>query len=585
MPTIVLDDAHANRLLVFGEPTSIIEARSLADLPAAFAVMEAARAAGAHLAGYCAYELGYLLEPRLNPRAPAPSALPLLWFGVFPQAPLHVEGDAASAWWKHPERAYAGPLTTAWTCNEYGHRFGQTQALIRAGDVFQINLTFPATFPFAGAPKTLYAALRVLAGAPHGAYIDDGVRHILSCSPELFFAIDASGAIRTEPMKGTASRGATPQEDASLLANLSASPKDRAENLMIVDLIRNDLGRIAPLGHVSVDALFAIKTFPTVHQMVSRVSASLKPDVDIETTLRALFPCGSVTGAPKIRAMELISELEPASRGLYCGAIGHFAPDGAASFNVAIRTITIEGARGTLGIGGAITIDSNARGEWEECLLKSCFYERARRPLFLIETLFYRHGHFSRRSLHLERIQNSAATFAIPFDWAAAERTLGAAVADSSSTYRVRLTLAENGHFEATATPFDPRPPDTWRFTISPMLLASGDVLLRHKTSDRDLYDGEHARIAAATGCDEVVFLNERGEICEGSRTNIFVRFGDRLLTPVHTSGLLQGCLRRELLASGQCEEAVLRPPDLERADELLLGNSLRGLIPSTWQI
>ncbi len=580
MLRVIIDDARANRLLVFGEPDRVIAARAPDELARAFALMEEARASGLHLAGYASYELGYLLEDRLAPACPADLHLPLLWFGVFASAPTVLSGEQAASFWQRHSRSYAGKLTPAWTEAAYAQRFWRAIDFIRAGDIFQVNLTLQAGFPFLGDPVSLYAALRAHGGGAHGAFVADGERHILSFSPELFIEIDAAGAIRAEPMKGTAPRGATPAEDDALRLALAVSAKDRAENLMIVDLLRNDLGRVGRLGSVTVDAQFAIETLPTVHQMVSKISATLAPGTGIEAILRALFPCGSVTGAPKIRAMEIIRELEQEPRGAYCGSIGYFAPDGAASFNVAIRTVTLEGGGGTLGIGGGITIDSTAQGEWAECLLKARYFERARRPIALFETLLHQEGRFVREALHLRRMEGSARAFGIAFDIDAARRALGKVVKGRPGPLRVRLVLAEDGGFAATAADFEPWDGTPWSFTLSPFRLDSGDVLLRHKTSARELYDREHARITAeASGLDEVVFLNERGELCEGSRTNLFVRLGDRLLTPAQRCGLLDGCLRREMLDCGRAEEAILSVRDLERADGVMLGNSLRGLV------
>ena len=494
------------------------------------------------------------------------------------------EGAQATSFWQRAGRAYAGPLTPAWTEPDYARRFHRAVERIRAGDIFQVNLTLQAGFGVLGDPAGLYAALRMQGGGAHGAFVDDGERHILSFSPELFVEIDDTRTIRAEPMKGTVGRGATPGEDDALRSALAASEKDRAENLMIVDLLRNDLGRVATLGSVAVDALFAIETLPTVHQMVSRISATLVPGTGIGEILRALFPCGSVTGAPKIRAMEIIRELESEPRGAYCGAIGHIAPDGRARFNVAIRTLTIAGGRGTLGIGGGITTLSTAEGEWAECLLKARYFERARRPVGLIETLLHAEGRLERLTRHLQRMEASAQAFGIGFDRDAALRTLAEAVAGQAGPLRVRLVLGEDGRFAATASPFAPWHGAAWSFTLSPVRLDSRDVLLRHKTDWRELYDGEYARVTASgQGLDEVVFLNERDELCEGSRTNLFAQIGDRWLTPALSCGLLDGCLRREMLDRGLAEEAVLTVPDLERADRLMLGNSLRGLLPAVW--
>jgi para-aminobenzoate synthetase / 4-amino-4-deoxychorismate lyase len=581
-PTILFDDARPGheRLLRFAAPHSLIRADAPDEIPAAFDEIESALAAGRHVAGYLSYELGYLLEPRLAPLLPTQRALPLLWFGVFDQP--EEQGDTAAFLAANMRgRAHAGALSHEWSEQEYAARFARVHALIEAGDIYQANLSFRSRFAFAGDPLALYAALRQRAGAAHCAYLDDGERHILSLSPELFFRASADGHMVTKPMKGTAARHGDPAADAAARAHLVASDKERAENLMIVDLLRNDLGRVARLGSVAVEELFAVETYPTVHQMVSTISARLKPAAGPRDIVAALFPCGSVTGAPKIRAIEIIRELEASLRGVYCGAIGWFAPDGSAAFNVAIRTLTICGDRGELGIGGAVVYDSQAHSEYAECLLKARYFEAARAPLELIETLRWSPGEgFARLHRHLARMAESAAFFGIPFDRAAALGALEIAVRERTDVLRVRLTMAESGAFACTAVPLGPEIAK-WRYAISSVRVRSGDVLLRHKTSRRELFESELARVAQS-GIDEVVFLNERGEVTEGSRSNVFARLDGRLLTPALSCGLLNGCLRQELIACGDCAEAILTPADLARADKIYLGNSLRGLIPAS---
>ena len=573
-PTIILDDATpgAERLLRFAGPSAVIQADSPAEVPAALAALEAALGQDRHVAGWFGYELGYVLEPHLQPLQWPTRDLPLLWFGVFdaPQAIARADLLASG-------RAYAGPLRHEWDEAAYTSRFARVHDYIEAGDIYQANLSFRSRFAFAGDPLALYLKLRDGARAPHGAYIDDGTRQILSLSPEQFFEIAPSGKITARPMKGTAPRGRDELSDARAKAALAASPKDRAENLMIVDLVRNDVGRLALIGSVAVSDLFAVETYPTLHTMVSTITAQLKPATRVEQIVRALFPCGSVTGAPKIRAMEIIRELEQSPRDLYCGAIGHFAPGGSAAFNVAIRTITIQSGQGTLGIGGAVVQDSTSAGEYAECLLKARYFDSAREAIGIVETL--RHdGGFLRLERHLARMENSARVFALPFDRAAALAALHAAVAGVREALRVRLALSEDGAFACSTSPLG-AVAARWTYAISPHGVDSGDLLLRHKTTWRGFYDAEHKRMAAATGCDDTVFLNERGEVTEGSRSNLFIRRGGKLLTPALGCGLLDGVLRRELLETGQCEEAVLMPADLAAADEVLLGNSLRGLI------
>jgi para-aminobenzoate synthetase/4-amino-4-deoxychorismate lyase len=308
--------------------------------------------------------------------------------------------------------------------------------------------------------------------------------------------------------------------------------------------------------------------------------------------LRALFPCGSVTGAPKIRAMQVIRALEDSPRGIYCGAIGWFAPDRSACFNVAIRTLTITGDRGELGAGGGLVADSRAADEYAECRLKARYFEAARRPLRLIETLRLEAGGYCRLELHLQRLEASAAAFRFPFDRDRVLTALAAPVSPvapvtlagpaaqrAAPLLRVRLTLDEWGHIEVHSDPLQPT--TTWRYAIAGQALDSRDTLLRHKTDWREFHDAQRQLAARDRSCDEVLLCNERGELCEGSRSNLFLAHGDKLLTPVASSGLLPGCLRQELLATGRCREAVLTLADLDAADQVYFGNSLRGLVPA----
>jgi para-aminobenzoate synthetase/4-amino-4-deoxychorismate lyase len=566
----------------FGAPRARISADSAAQVPAALAAAATALAAGHHVAGWLAYELGYALEshflrlpsaPRIasaatgtapaNASRAGEAGLPLLRLGVF-DAPA---ADAPAS----TGQAYAGPLRHDWDEAAYLQRFTEVKEKIAAGDIYQANLSTRARFAFAGDPLALYERLRAAAHAPWCGFVDDGERQVLSLSPELFFALEADGAVEARPMKGTAPRHG---DDLAEGAALAASAKDRAENLMIVDLIRNDLGRIAEIGSVAVKALFDVETYPTLHTMVSTVTARKRPDAGIADILRALFPCGSVTGAPKIRAMEILRELEDSPRGAYCGAVGYFAPDGSAKFNVAIRTLTITGAvtgaEGVLGIGGGVVQDSAAAAEYAECRLKARFFEEERPPLQLIETLKY-YGAFVRLESHLTRMAGSARVFGLAFDGQRARAALEGAVAGRSGPQRVRLTLDETGRHDATAAPLEPNPPH-WTYALAAARIRSSDLLQRHKTSWRALYD-RHASLA-----DETLFCNERGELAEGARSNIFIERDGVLLTPPLSAGALDGRLRAELIAQGRAREAVLMPGDLKDGT-VYCGNSLRGLI------
>lgn len=402
----------------------------------------------------------------------------------------------------------------------------------------------------------------------YGGFITDGDGGVVSLSPELFLERRGERLI-TRPMKGTAPRAQPPEV-------LRQSVKDLAENLMIVDLLRNDLGRVAENGSVTVDELFAIEAYPTVWQMVSEISATVrgKSFADI---LRALFPCGSITGAPKIRAMQIAAELESGPRGLYTGALGWLAPDGDFRLNVAIRTLELAAdRRGRLGIGSAVVADSQASAEWRECLLKASFLGDCDPGLVLIETLRREAGAYPRLAGHLQRLRASARWLGFPLDEAALQSRLAAQPA--AGTWRVRLTLDKAGMLDLRSFPLGAEPPGARFALLAGEPVAAADPLRQHKTSGRARYDAALQGIANDPQVFDVVFLNEDGEVAEGARSNVFVERDGVLLTPPLRSGALPGVLRAELLAAGRAREAVLRVEDL--AGGFLLGNALRGLIP-----
>lgn len=354
---------------LFRAPLALIRADHPEEVLPALAAMEEAQANGRWLAGYLSYEAGFALTPKLGGLMPRQREVPLILMGVFEGPhPATALPDAAPV-----SISAARPL---WTRARYDRAIAAAHRYIEAGDCYQVNVTFPMTARVTGAPLAIYAALARRQPVGEGAFVDLGGPVVLSRSPELFFEVDASRRIRTRPMKGTAPRGATPEQDANAAAALARSEKDRAENLMIVDLLRNDISRVCRPGSVTVPRLFQIEAYATVHQMTSTIEGQLSGDVRLTAILQALFPCGSITGAPKIRAMQIISELEQAARGIYCGAIGWVAPDGPMHFSVAIRT-PVMASPGVLqlGVGGGITHDSRAGSEWEEALCKSAFLD------------------------------------------------------------------------------------------------------------------------------------------------------------------------------------------------------------------
>ena len=374
---ILCEDGPGGAPALFDGAERLVLAYTLDDVAPALAALDAARAAGKWLAGYLAYEAGYAFEPRLAALLPANTGTTLMAFGIYagPQDAQAVLAQAAA------QAAGVGlaPLVPKISRADYGAAFDVVKDYIAAGDCYQINLTFPMTSQVSGGSALgLYGALRRGQSVGHGAFVDLGVGPVLvSRSPELFIALTAQGRIETRPMKGTAPRDADPVRDAELAEELRASAKGQAENLMIVDLLRNDIARIARVGSVKVPKLFAVESFATVHQMVSTVVGQLTDAPSMAGVMAALFPCGSITGAPKIRAMQIIRQVEPYPRGAYCGAIGWMAPDGAARFNVAIRTLQVHKDKSvTLNVGGGIVQDSTAEGEWEEALWKARYAQR-----------------------------------------------------------------------------------------------------------------------------------------------------------------------------------------------------------------
>ncbi|HKT86425.1 MAG TPA: aminodeoxychorismate synthase component I [Novosphingobium sp.] len=599
-PFVLFDDARSSGAAdarLYRDPAELVVAWRGEEVGPALERIEALRRQGRHLAGYLAYEAGLALEPRLAPLLPQSTgaAGPLVWFGAFSgyetipasEVPSWLAGAADGS------EAGIGPLEPQAAIGDYERAFNVLHGAIGAGDIYQANLTFPLAGPWHGDPLTLYAAIRPAAAAGYGGIVHDGSRSILSFSPELLFSLHGR-SIRVKPMKGTRPRGRSPAEDRCLLEELASSEKDRAENLMILDLMRNDLSRVAQAGSVRVEAPFTVESYPTVHQMVSTVRANLVAGKGAVDILRALFPCGSITGAPKIRAMELIARVERDLRGAYCGSIGRIEPSGDAAFNVAIRTLRLipgenGGGRAVLGVGSAVVADSQALPEWRECLVKGGFVREsgARQsggasPLAsfdLIETMrFTPEDGIPLLELHLERIKASAAQLGFTFDRHAVRNAIQALCFDAERPAKLRLVAARSGAYALELAVMPDNLPEPAAVAVLRLPVDSGDWRLRHKTSDRGFYE---AGLAAAkkAGAHEAIFLRDDGLVTEGCFTNIFVEREGRLLTPPARLGLLPGVLRRSLIDEGRVVEAELKLEDL--AGGFLIGNALRGLIPA----
>lgn len=580
-PFVLLDDNRAGigQRLLFRAPLDIIACHDYDKIDALFQQLEAALARGHYVAGWMAYEAGYALESKLRPLAPPLGDMPLAWFGVF-TAP-----DLTAA---HADRGGAvlvDDITPSVDKARYETAIAAIKNYLLAGDVYQINFTFPLNFSLQGWPADLFARLRRAQPVAYGAHIHNDGWDILSLSPELFFE-KRGRQLTVRPMKGTAPRGLTLAEDKKIADALRADAKSQAENLMIVDLLRNDLSRLAQPGTVEVPALFEIETYRTLLQMTSTVTAEINEDISLKNLFKSLFPCGSVTGAPKIRAMEIIRDLEQTPRGVYTGAIGYITPERDMTFSVPIRTLTLTPEdrrarrwRGSLGIGSGIVIDSAAEAEYEECLLKATFLTASPPDFDLVETLRWQpDGGLLRLDAHLRRLTASAAYFGFAVDRDAIEATLHDLAETLPSTpHRVRLLVSARGMTALTASPL-PAILDPVRVFLSRVVVNSRDPLLYHKTTARSPYQ-KALQEARAQGCFEAILTNERGEVTEGSFSNIFVERNGDLLTPPLSAGLLPGILREELLRSGRAREATLHPADLWSAERLYIGNSLRGLM------
>ena len=497
--------------------------------------------------------------------------------------------DAQLAQWianMPEEKRHAGIADLRYGIKKQSYRAAVERILayIRAGDTYQINYTWPMFFQSFGAPLALYAVLRKRQPVQHGAFIQLEDRNVLSLSPESF--LERRGPkLTSKPMKGTAPRGDDAVQDNALALSLQNSIKDRAENVMIVDLIRNDMGRLARPGSVKVDRLFSIEHYPTVHQMVSTVSADVG-DAALCDILRALFPCGSITGAPKIRAMQIAQELEAGERGLYTGSIAHWRPGGDFSMNVAIRTLELdEQGRGRLGIGGGIVADSQPDLEYRECLNKALFLTALPVEFKLIETILLESGAeqpYPLLSWHLARLARSAAYFGFAYEerWARDALRQLAEDAAEDGPQRVRLTLAQNGHVDLQRAPLGVLGL-TPAVVIAESPVDSCNPLLRHKTTVRSLYDDTLRELPP--DCFDALFFNERGELTEGARSSVYLKHGERWRTPQLDCGLLDAVMRRVLIDTHlpKIEEAVLRREDLLSADEVWLSNALRGFFPA----
>ncbi len=586
-PFLLLEDRLAagagGRL--YTAPKRIVRCDDRGGLDAAFAKIDEGLDQGLHAAGLFSYELGYALEPKLAHLMPKGAETPLIWMGLF-EPPQIVGPDTLDAVFAN--LGPPPPITGLCSGHDRATHVAKVEEILRlieAGDVYQVNLTFPYRFHYAGDPLNLYAALRARQPVAHGGFAALGDTAILSVSPELWVeAVDGQATMR--PMKGTSARGVDEATDLAARDLLIADPKQRAENLMIVDLIRNDLARVSLPGTVRVPDLFRVETYPSFHALTSTVTGELDARMTLRDRVAALFPCGSIVGAPKIRAGEIIRALEPSARGFYTGALGAISPNRDMIFNVAIRTAVLgpDGA-GRYDVGGGIVADSDPHEEYEEACLKARVLTDLTEDFGLIETFRWSQSvGFVRLELHLARMGASARQLGFVFDPARAKGALdklSASWGPGSADRRVRLELARAGALDITHGPLAASK-TVLNVGIAASRLDAGDPFLAHKTTRRGLYERAF-EMAGALGLDEVIFANRRGEVAEASRNSVFLKIDGRLVTPLLSSGGLPGVLRQQLIASGEATERVI-PVESLISYPVMLGNSLHGLRPARFQ-
>ncbi len=554
--------------LAFGRPVKELVAWNADQVRQVLIEVQALSQQGFWCAGYLRYEAARAFEPAASIHA---GDGPIAYFSVHDRTieppPYQGEPSTRLSWERGLDRA------------TYDACIGQIHAAIARGEVYQVNYTAPLRATYAASPFDLFCALRRAQPHSHSAYFASGFETILSVSPELFFDW-SQDRLLCRPMKGTAPRGATPREDRANADRLRSSVKDRAENVMIVDLIRNDMSRVAQIGSVQVRRLFECEPWPTVWQMTSTVGARTRPGIGLLDVFSALFPCGSITGAPKLKAMDWVRRLEPQARGVYCGAAGVVLPDGTARFNVPIRTVTLREGTASCGIGSGITSDSTAAGEWAEWNTKTQFLDQASRPFKLLQTLRAEAGQARHLALHVERLLAAARYFNVPVEGAPVAAAIARACTGVSHAMRARVTVDMQGRIGVELMPMEAATSST---TARPIALATTPVVaprpfLRHKTTRRDHFDGFAVNLPDTF---DTLLWNERGEITEFTRGNVVLELATlEKVTPPLECGLLDGVGRARLLASGHVRERIVHRDELSEVRALWFVNALRGLIP-----
>lgn len=565
-------DPSNNRHLLFHSPLDVLSTDRLQEVPSIFSEIEKYLNDQKWVSGYVSYECGYHFDT-IIPAFTHDARFPLLWFGVYDH-PVELSDALLSSVIPDQTQEIIGPQFTM-SDEEYRRRIARLKEYIVNGDTYQVNFTDRFEFTFSGDARELYFSLRQKQRVPYSAFINTGSTHVLSFSPELFFRRN-NQMIVTKPMKGTHKRGRTNEEDHRFSEWLQHDEKNRSENLMIVDLLRNDIGRICQHGSVGTADMYSVEKLETVLQMTSTVTGTLKPGIHYYDIFKALFPCGSVTGAPKIRTMQIINEVEQHRRGVYCGAIGFISPNQDSVFNVAIRTLQMTNGNGVMGVGSGIVFDSDADRELEECKLKAAFLLEKPKNFQLIETIKWQNG-YAFLHQHLQRMKNSAEYFAIPFRQQELIDILNmtARSLHVEAAYRVRILLSQTGTptIESSILHQETSPV----VKIADIMVHSQDKFLYHKTTNREMYD--HYRVRAATEeIADYIFFNENNELTEGTINNVFIEIDGRLYTPPIFSGVLPGIYRNEVLSTNPlASEKIITRDECFAGKALFLCNSVRG--------
>lgn len=576
-------DEENYKSLLFIDPLQILKADEGDELPYLFDRIEEYLSKGCYLAGYLSYECGYHFEEIATDSIPEH---PIAWFGIYKRPIVfdHLTGTFNEEAFRdgldiNPlEGDYRiSGLHLSISKKDYLLKVKRIKEYLLSGDTYEINFTCKYRFNFYGNPIALYCSLKEKQRVSYGAFIKSGLKSILSLSPELFFKLK-DGRITVKPMKGTIKRGRTLDEDSLLANSLKNNEKDRAENLMIVDLLRNDLGKITEIGSVKIAELYSIEKYRTLFQMVSVIEGILKKDLTYYNIFRAIFPSGSVTGAPKVRSIQIIDELEDTRRGIYTGAIGYISPYKEAVFNVAIRTVVIEGNNGEMGVGSGIVSDSLPEYEYEECRLKAQFLTIQDEEFELIETILWDNG-YPLLEKHMERLRRSAEYFDYSCD---INRIVSALVKHSQdfkagAQYKVRLRLSRSGEVSLENSLIK-EDQNSLMIILSGVTIDSNDKFLYHKTTHRRLYDKMYQK-TQKDGFADIIFMNEKGEITEGAISNIFIKKDGYLITPPVECGLLNGVYRQYLMEiQSNTVEKVLSLKDLQEAEAIYICNAVRGL-------